>query len=121
MTSLGMISFPTITFQAPPLRVLPEEFPGRSVDFKLRSILAPLWSNIDTRRAGNVYNHLYSASSGVPGDQEILDRAAGDFEGLFVDKPLFDPTNAQSDMWVMVVTWYRVPPFEWARTSSFQV
>lgn len=114
-----MISFPSQDFRAPPLSLIPQPFPSVDDNLKVHSVLAPLWSNIDISSVGNVYYHLYTGNE--PGDMDVLTRASEDFDFQFEETGLFNPTDPKTKMWVLVVTWYQVPRFEWRRTNSYAV
>ena len=116
-----MIYFPTLAQESPPLRTVPEEFPGDDIDFKLLPILAPFWANIDMRASGAVYYQLYKQTDKK--DTAILRRVAEQFGKDISDAniTLFNASDSDRKMWALVVTWYRVPPFQWRETNKFEV
>ncbi|XP_058846070.1 sushi, nidogen and EGF-like domain-containing protein 1 isoform X3 [Acipenser ruthenus] len=63
-----------------------------------RRVLAPFWSDVDNRRAGEVY---YRESK----DPAILQRATEDIQRYFPEFPEFTAT------WVLIATWHRVTFF----------
>ena len=116
-----MIYFPTSKRSSPPLNVIPEEFPGRNLDFKLLPVLAPFWSNIDASTSGAVYYQLYTQNKA--NNSTVLQRTVKQFQEDSSDLNLlrFDPHDSARKMWVLVVTWYRVPPFNWKETKTLKV
>ncbi|MBN3286704.1 SNED1 protein, partial [Polyodon spathula] len=63
-----------------------------------RRVLAPFWSDVDNRRAGEVY---YRESK----DPAILQRATEDIQRYFPEFPEFTAT------WVLIATWHKVTFF----------
>ena len=93
----GIISFD----RAFPLDA-PENFPSRDGDVYYSYLVAPYWSNIDTRRAGSVRYETYRRGDSEASDQQmgLVTDFLGDEEGVdFVGE------------WMLLASWDGVHPF----------
>ncbi|XP_023805555.1 IgGFc-binding protein [Oryzias latipes] len=91
-----------LTFDAPFSSYSPQRFPlYGSID-----IIAPFWTDLDNRQTGLVLYNQYTNSS-------VLQQATRDINSYFPN------LNFSAD-WVFVATWYDVPYFEPAGTTTFQ-
>ena len=83
-----------MSFDHPFTNFAPRVFPGDT----FASIVAPFWGDVDIRRDGDIFYHVYDDPS-----SPFIERAAielRDFIGFD-----FQPT------WILVVTWVGVPNY----------
>lgn len=77
----------------------PENFPSMDGDVYYSYLVAPYWSNIDTRRAGRVQYEAY-----LRGDSEASDQQMSEVDEFLGDEEDIDFVGE----WMLLASWERV-------------
>lgn len=80
----------------------PENFPSLDGDVYFGYLVAPYWSNIDTRRAGTVRYETYRR-----GDSEASDKQMGVVTDFLSDEENIDLVGE----WMLLASWENVHPY----------
>lgn len=91
-----------ISFDRPFSLGSPENFPSMDGDVYFSYLVAPYWSNIDTRRAGRVRYEYYNR-----GDSEISDRQIA----RVTDFLQVEQNVTIVGEWMLLVSWESVHPY----------